>query len=182
MLVAAAPPRCHPWQRRHRGRTTALPPVTATTRWPGQCFCQFLRRDPLALRRVAREAVNILTDPGFTTPEPQVLGLWEKPDQYAEQIEDLLEPFQTSLDEIESQKREVEKALKAKTDLLEELRDRLTWSIRLFEAIYRLADLGFHADRLRLTVSSRPRPEAAAEESVARILRIAAVISSGGRS
>ena len=31
-----------------------------------------------------------------------------------------------------------------------DLRDRLTWSIRLFEAIYRLADLGFHAERLRL--------------------------------
>ncbi|MCP3962883.1 MAG: hypothetical protein GY719_34015 [bacterium] len=77
----------------------------------------------------------------------------------------LLEPFQTSVDEIESQKREVEKALKAKTDLLDELRDRLTWSICLFEAIYRLADLGFHADRLRLTVSSRPRSEAAAEDS-----------------
>ncbi len=62
----------------------------------------------------------------------------------------------TGRDEIESQKREVEKAQKEKTDLLAKVGDRLTWSIRLFEAIYRLADLGFHAERLRLPVSSRP--------------------------
>jgi len=70
--------------------------------------------EPLALRRVAREAVNILTDLAFTTPEPKVLGLWENPAQYAEQIEEILEPFQTALDEIESQKRQVEKAQKLK--------------------------------------------------------------------
>ena len=121
--------------------------------------------EPLALRRVAKEAAKILADPDFTTPEPQILGLWESPAQYAEQIEKLLEPFQTSLDDIESQKREVEKAVKAKTDLLDELRGHLTWSIRLFEAIYQLADLGFHAERLRLTVASRPSGEKKAGES-----------------
>ncbi len=112
--------------------------------------------EPVALRRLARETVSILSNPGLTLPEPRVQGLWENPAQYAEQVLDLLEPFQTALDEIESQKREVEKALKEKTDLLAKVGDRLTWSIRLFEAIYRLADLGFHAERLRLTVSSRP--------------------------
>lgn len=120
--------------------------------------------EPLVLRRVAKEAVNILTDTAFTTPEPKVLGLWENPAQYAEQILELLDPFQTALDEIGSQKREVEKAVKAKTDLLEELRDRLTWSIRLFEAIYQLTGLGFHAERLRLTVSSRPSAEEEADD------------------
>ncbi len=60
-------------------------------------------------------------------------------------------PFQDSLDEIESQKREVEKAQKEKTDLLEGLNERLKWSIRWFEAIYQLAGLGFHADRLRVS-------------------------------
>ena len=121
--------------------------------------------DPVALRRVAREAVNILTGPAFTTPEPRVKELWENPARYAEQIEELLVPFETSLDDIESQKRELEKALKAKSDLLAELRDSLTWSIRFFEAIYRLADLGFHADRLRLTVASRPSSGEANEGS-----------------
>jgi len=121
--------------------------------------------EPLALRRVAREAVHILNDPGFTTPEPKVLGLWESPTQYAEQIEEFLDPFQTALDRIESQKREIEKAVKAKTDLLEKLRDRLTWSIRLFEAIYQLTGLGFHADRLRLTVASRPSTDKEKDEA-----------------
>ncbi len=115
--------------------------------------------DPVVLRRVAREAMSLLTDPAFAPPEPKFLGLWENPIQYAEQIGETLVPFETALDEIEAQKREVEKALKAKTDLLAKLRDRLTWSIRFFEAIYRLADLGFHADRLRLTVASRPSAE-----------------------
>ncbi len=112
--------------------------------------------DPVALRRVAKEAMRLLSDPAFTTPEPKYEGLWKNPAQYAEKIGELLQPLEAVLDEIEAQKREVEKALKAKLDLLTRLQDRLTWSIRLFEAIYRLADLGFHADRLRLTVASRP--------------------------
>ncbi len=117
--------------------------------------------EPIAFRRVAQETVNILRDDELALPEPKVKGLWENPVQYAEQILELLEPFQDALDTIESQKREVEKAQKAKIDLLQQLRGRLTWSIRLFEAIYQLADLGYHAKRLRLTVSSRPNTEAA---------------------
>ncbi len=75
----------------------------------------------------------------------------------------MLGPYQAALDETESQKREVEKAQKEKGDVLEKVGTRLTWSIRLFEAIYRLADLGFHADRLRLTVTSRPSAGEAAD-------------------
>ncbi len=85
-----------------------------------------------------------------------VRWIWESPAKYAAQIQEELTPFQDALDEIGSQKREVEKAQKAKLDLLAELGERLTWSIRLFEAIYRLAGLGFHADRLRVTSVSRP--------------------------
>ncbi len=114
--------------------------------------------EPLAFRRQARETIAILSDPELATPEPEIAGIWENPAKYAAQIQESLTPFQAALDEIESQKREVEKAQKAKTDLLAELGDRLTWSIRLFEAIYRLAGLGFHADRLRVTSVSRPSP------------------------
>ena len=121
--------------------------------------------EPIELRRLAQQTVAILTDASLTLPEPKVRGLWASPSRYAEQIAELVTPFQTSLDEIESQKREVEKAQKEKTDLLEEVGDRLTWSIRLFEAIYRLADLGFHAERLRLSMSSRPSTGEEAEES-----------------
>lgn len=120
--------------------------------------------EPVALRRQASETAKILSDPQFEAPETLVQGLWENPARYAEQILEALGPFEATLDNIESQKREVEKALKAKTDLLEQLNDRLRWSIQLFEAIYRLADLGFHADRLRLTVSSRSKVETLAEE------------------
>ncbi len=121
--------------------------------------------EPVAFRRVARETAKILADSELVLPTPEVKGLWEHPDQYAEQILELLEPFQGALDAIETQKREVEKAQKAKTDLLEQLGSRLTWSIRLFEAIYQLADLDYHAERLRLTVSSRPNAEKPAEDS-----------------
>ncbi len=121
--------------------------------------------EPMALGRLAKETVGLLTDPQLVMPEVKVQGLWENPAQYAAQIEELLEPFELTLDAIESQKREVEKALKEKTEKLDELRDRLTWSIRLFEAIYQLADLGFHADRLRLRVSSRSNADEAEEAS-----------------
>ena len=121
--------------------------------------------DPVAFRRQAQETASILADPGLTLPQPAVQGLWENPAQYAAQILELLDPYQSALDAIESQKREVEKTQKTKVDLLEQLGGRLTWSIRLFEAIYQLADLGFYADRLRLTVSSRPSAGEAAEAS-----------------
>ena len=119
--------------------------------------------DPVALRRLAQETVSILTDPNLALPKPEVQGPWENPAQYAEQILELLEPFHAALDDIESQKRAVEKAQKEKTDLLKQAGERLTWSIRLFESIYRLADLGFHADRLRLTVVSRSQAGEATE-------------------
>ncbi len=117
--------------------------------------------EPLAFRRQARETVGILTDPHFAPPTPAVEGLWENPVQYADQIRDVLEPFEASLDEIESQKKEVEKAQRAKTDALEEVAERLKWSIRLFESIYHLAGLGFHAERLRVTL---PSPRSSSEQ------------------
>ncbi len=70
-----------------------------------------------------------------------------------------------TIDEIEAQKKVVDIALKAKTELLDELKDRLKWSIRLFEAIYQLAGQGFHAERLRLTVSARPSSDENDEKS-----------------
>ena len=121
--------------------------------------------EPLAFQRQARETVQILSNPELETPEPLIDGIWESPERYAGQIQESLTPFEAALDEIESQKREVEKAQKAKTDLLEQLSDRLNWSIRLFEAIYQLAGLGFHAERLRLTVASRPSSEEPAGDS-----------------
>ena len=122
--------------------------------------------EPQAFRRQARETIAILEDPELTTPEPIVAGVWDRPASYAKQIQDSLTPFHNALDEIESQKRAVEKAQKAKTDLLTAIGNRLTWSIRLIEAIYRLADLGFHADRLRVTIASRPSPGEPVEDQV----------------
>lgn len=120
--------------------------------------------EPVVLQRQSQETARILSDPQLVLPEAVVQGLWENPAQYAAQILEALEPFQLTLDEIESQKREVEKALKAKTDLLELANNHLRWSIRLFEAIYHLAGQGFHAERLRLTVNSRPQAEESADE------------------
>ena len=104
--------------------------------------------EPQAFRRLARETVDILSNPELDTPKALVDGLWQSPEQYAEQIREALEPFQEALDTIEAQKREVEKAQKARTELLAQLGERLKWSIRLFEAVYQLAGLGFHAERL----------------------------------
>ncbi len=112
--------------------------------------------DPMTFQRQAKETVAVLSDPEFVSPAPEVEGIWENPAKYADQIQLALAPFQGALDEIASQKREVEKARKAKTELLEEIGERLTWSIRLFEALYQLAGLGYHAERLRVNVASRP--------------------------
>ncbi len=110
---------------------------------------------PVVLLRYAREAIEVLSNPDLVLPKKVVAGLWENPAQYAEQLRQLLNPFAAVLDEIDAQKREVEVALKAKTDLLGELKDRLKWSVRYFEAVYHLAGLGFHAERLLPSRSSR---------------------------
>lgn len=105
--------------------------------------------EPLVLRRYARHAVNQLTDPELETPEPAVAGLWENPTQYAEQIRASLEPFETTLARIKAREMVAEQALKEKTEFLEEVKARLKWAIRLFEALFQLSGHGFHAERLR---------------------------------
>ena len=111
--------------------------------------------EPEALRRNAWESVEILSNPELRTPPAVVEGIWDNPLSYAEQIRTALEPFETTLDEIESQQKAVEVALKAKTEHMNEVKPRLTWLIRFFEAIFHLAGEGFHAERLRIAVSSR---------------------------
>ncbi len=111
------------------------------------------------LRRHAEETIGILSREDFETPEPLVKGIWENPAEYAEQIRDSFKPFKKTLDEIESQKREIERVQVRKTDLLAEVESRLTWSTRFFEAVYHLAGKSSHAERLRRKVGSRASPE-----------------------
>ena len=111
------------------------------------------------LRRHAEETIYILSREDFVTPEPLVKGIWENSADYAEQLNDSFKPFLKNLDEIESQKREIERAQVRKTDLLEEIENRLTWSTRFFEAAYHLAGKSSHADRLRRKVGTRTSPE-----------------------
>ena len=54
--------------------------------------------------------------------------------------------------------------MQAKRERLDELNERLKWSIRFFEAIYQLAGQGFHAERLRLTVPARPSGDEPADD------------------
>lgn len=112
--------------------------------------------EPLVLQRYAGASVTILRDPELSTPPPLVEGLWENPQIYAQQIETSLTALTASLDAIDDQKREAEVALVARDALLVEAKTRLKWSIRLVEAIYHLAGLGAHAERLRTTFATRP--------------------------
>ena len=111
--------------------------------------------DPEALRRYARGAHRRLTNPDFSAPPPKVDGVWENPLVYASQIQTCLEPFEAALSVVKAHTRVVESAQRERTEHLDRARDRVTWGIRFFEAVYRLAGLGFHADRLRTPVGSR---------------------------
>ena len=120
------------------------------------------------LRRHAEETIGILSREDFVTPEPIIKGIWEDSASYAEQIRASFDPFMATLDEIESHKRETERAQVQKTDLLEIVENRLTWSTRFFEAIYHLAGRSSHAARLRRATGSRSsseekKPDEAAE-------------------
>lgn len=112
------------------------------------------------LERFARHAVNALLSPRFSPPPPKVEGLWERPGRYAAQVLEALEGFEGSLAAITAQKRNVEVALVAKTEYLAELKDRLRWTTRFFEALYHLSGLGAHAERLRTTTPSRKSAKA----------------------
>lgn len=111
--------------------------------------------EPLVLRRYGDASVKILTDPGFSTPTPLVEGLWESPQVYAQQIGAALAALTVSLNAYDAQKREAEVALIARDELYAEVKTRLKWSVRFLEAVYHLAGLGAHAERLRTTFASR---------------------------
>lgn len=113
------------------------------------------RVEPLVLQRYGDASVKILTDPGFSTPTPLVEGLWESPQVYAQQIGAALAALTTSLSAYDAQTREAEVALIARDELYAEVKTRLKWSIRFLEAVYHLAGLGAHAERLRTTFASR---------------------------
>ena len=108
--------------------------------------------------RYARFALRRLGSPAFTTPPPKVDGIWDRPLYYAEQLRASLDGFAAALAAITAQKRRVESTLLAKSEKLAELKSRLRWSTRFFEALFHLAGLGFHAERLR--APARPRPQA----------------------
>ena len=122
--------------------------------------------EPLVLRRYARDAMEVLSNPTFATPPPVVEGIWESPLQYAQQIRTSLEPFEATLDEIAAQKKEAEKVRRVRTELLGRVKPRLKWSGRLFEALYHLAGLGYHADRLRSPVGTRSEEPDPAEDPI----------------
>lgn len=111
--------------------------------------------EPIVLVRYAHETIGVLSDPELETPPPVVLGLWESPLQYAEQVRELLSPVEADLDEVDAQKKEVDKALKVKSEAQEEVETRLRWSTQFFEALLYLAGLDFHAERLRIPEGSR---------------------------
>jgi len=114
------------------------------------------RVEPLVLERYAEGSVKILVAPGFTTPPPQVEGLWQSPALYAQQIQAALTTLRITLAAYGSQKRDGDVALIERDTLYEAVKTRLKWSVRLLEAVYHLAGLGAHAERLRTTFASRP--------------------------
>lgn len=124
--------------------------------------------DPQVLLRYAHESVDVMSDPGFEPPagtDPN--GKTFHPDEHVAEITPALARAEGTVDELEDQKRETQKALKEKTQALETFRESSTYGSRFHESLYVLAGERFHAARLRPNVgrggSVEPDPFSFAE-------------------
>ena len=108
--------------------------------------------DPQVLLRYARECLEILRKADFELPPGKVtVNLQE----HVDEIEPAKQKLEATMQELALQKRQTEKALAVKTQVLEAFRKRFTYTSRLFEALYVLAGKEFHSVRLRPPVGQR---------------------------
>ncbi len=104
------------------------------------------------LVRIAREAVDVLSQPELLLPDTALRSTLLTPLEYAEQIRPVLLELEAALVEVEDQKR-IEEAQKVRTKALEASRKTNVYGSRLLEALFVLAGEEFHAARLRPKVS-----------------------------
>ena len=121
--------------------------------------------EPMVLKRYARPAYLILSNPDFEPPETGLPGAAVDPREAAADLLPTLERFEQILKEMDNQSRVVEDALKVKTQELEELHTVTTGGSKVLEGLYKLAGEEFHSERLRRSTRTRGRstePEAEA--------------------
>lgn len=111
------------------------------------------------LVRIAREAVDVLSQPDLVLPDTALRSTVLTPLEYAEQIRPVLLELEAALEEVEDQKRVTEEAQKVRTKALEASRKTNVYGSRLLEALFVLAGEEFHAARLRPKVSQLASPD-----------------------
>jgi hypothetical protein len=110
-----------------------------------------LDRDPVALSRLARRAVELLRSDASELPSPLVpitpdLGLW------AEQLEAPLQELEAALSGVRWERKGAESALMAKQKAVTAYDHLFLRVARLQEALFRFANLDGLADRVRPSV------------------------------
>jgi len=120
----------------------------------------FGRFDPQVLVRFGRETIEVLTDPDLTALAAEGTNADTlAPQKHVEEIEPLILRLDSTLDELEEQKRVTEEALKAKTQAFDHFTEVFVHGSRFHEALYVLAGEKFHSVRLRPKVGQAGRPE-----------------------
>ena len=101
---------------------------------------------PRLLLRHGKEAVDVLSAPGFRPPDGASA---EHLRSYAGKIRPALRALDGLVRELEAQKRETQQALQEKGERLPSCKEAVTYGARMSEALYVLAGERFLAERLR---------------------------------
>ena len=114
--------------------------------------------EPVPLQRFARAAVNILSQPGFSLPEPEVAGASLDAAQTVADITPELTQLEDILQQLDPERRGDVKTLRAKNETLETHDQRVGALSRMLEALYELAGLKFYKERVRPSSRQRALP------------------------
>ena len=114
----------------------------------------FGNSEPQVLLRYGQEARDVLSDPGFQLPDTALKSTSWSPSEYVAEIKPPLEKLETTFEELGTQNRLTQEALKVKERALKSSRRVIIHGSRLLESLYFLAGEEYHAARLRGKVRS----------------------------
>lgn len=117
------------------------------------------QQNPLQIARVGRQLVDTLRQPGFVFPTVDPSVLVPEPLAYAELIEEPLRRLEMALEENDPAKVQVRDIQGQRDQALATTRDQVRRCLDLMVALYRLAGMDFHAEKLKMATRKRRPPE-----------------------